>query len=196
MGAVVEHKVLHISEADPDFAVIPQDENFLRVDLACGDRKREGFVGVDIAPLPSVDIVCDLSVFPWPFKDGEVGEMNASHYIEHVASLIDFFNEAHRVMAPNGLLHIAAPYYSSMRAWQDPTHRNAISEASFAYYSQKWLKENRLEHYRITADFEMVACRYVFSPEFVSRSSEALEYARKHSINVVNDIEVTLRAIK
>ena len=55
-----------------------------RIDLACGQNKREGFIGVDIVSAPGVDIVHDLNVYPWPFEDNSVDEINCSHYIEHI----------------------------------------------------------------------------------------------------------------
>jgi len=56
----------------------------VKVDIACGQNKREGFIGIDIAPAKEVDIVHNLNVYPWPFEDNEVDEFNCSHYIEHI----------------------------------------------------------------------------------------------------------------
>ena len=36
----------------------------IKLDIACGANKREGFIGVDIAPGHGVDHVCDLEQFP------------------------------------------------------------------------------------------------------------------------------------
>lgn len=56
----------------------------IKIDLACGDNKREGFIGVDIFNGPSVDIVHDLNIYPYPFEDESVDEINCSHYLEHI----------------------------------------------------------------------------------------------------------------
>ena len=58
--------------------------NELKLDLACGDHKREGFIGIDIAETESVDHVLDLRVFPWPIESESAEEINCSHYIEHI----------------------------------------------------------------------------------------------------------------
>lgn len=55
-----------------------------KIDLACGDNKREGFFGIDIADIDSVDFVWDLNKYPWPIESNSVEELNCSHYIEHV----------------------------------------------------------------------------------------------------------------
>lgn len=164
----------------------------LRIDLACGQRKREGFIGVDYVKGKGIDIVHDLEVYPWPFKDNSVDEVNISHYIEHVRDLVKFMNELHRVMKPSAECSIVAPYYSSIRAWQDPTHVRAISEATFLYFNQEWMKANGLDHYGITADFDF-SYGYSIDPAWQNRSEESRNFAIRHYINVVSDIQVVLK---
>jgi hypothetical protein len=114
----------------------------LKLSLACGDNKPEGFKGVDIVKTASVDYVQDLMKFPWSqFKDNSVDEVEISHYIEHIPHgdgfndpFFNFFDEVYRILKPaefdpanpniplKGFATIVSPYYSSMRAWQDPTH--------------------------------------------------------------------------
>jgi predicted SAM-dependent methyltransferase len=161
----------------------------IRYDLGAGKNKQEGFRGVDI--MPGSDIVADLNK-PWKFaKDGTVDELYSSHTIEHVDDLIHFFNEAHRILKPEGRLTIIAPYYSSVRCWQDPTHKHAISEHSLLYYNKAWRDQNGLDHYPITADFDF-SFGYAFYPEWQNRSEEARAFAIKYYINVVSDLQATL----
>ena len=56
-------------EADSDFSRRVDDVDLVRVDLACGKRKKEGFIGVDKVATEQTDKVHDLMVFPWPFAD-------------------------------------------------------------------------------------------------------------------------------
>ena len=61
----------HISKVDEDCGVIEKDEEkkpALRLDLACGNSKREGFIGVDISVDTQADYICDLDEYPWRFK--------------------------------------------------------------------------------------------------------------------------------
>jgi hypothetical protein len=45
----------------------------LKLDLGCGTKKLEGYLGVDKVKLEGVDLVLDLdSTKPWPWKDGSV----------------------------------------------------------------------------------------------------------------------------
>lgn len=162
-----------------------------RLDVACGQNKTPGFFGVDIADEEGVDVVWDLEKFPWPFPDNSVDELVCNHYIEHTKDLIAFMNELHRIMVPGGQALIRAPYYNSMRAWQDPTHTRAISEATFLYYNQDWLKANKLNHYPITANFDF-NFGYDFTPDWAMRSEESRAFAVRHYTNVVSDIQAIL----
>lgn len=169
--------------------LIPQP---LKLDLGCGGNKREGFIGVDIAKLPSVDIVQDLTKFPWPFKDNSVDEAHCSHYVEHTPNLMAFMNEVYRILKPGGQIMIIAPYYNSMRCWQDPTHLRAISEATFLYYNKKWRDDNKLGHYPIACDFDYSYGYNISNPRWQTANEEARNFAIRHYVNVVDDIQAVL----
>lgn len=161
----------------------------LRYDLGAGNNKQEGFRGVDI--MPGSDIVADLNK-PWKFaKDNSVDELYCSHFVEHVDDLMHFFNEAHRVLKPGCNLTIIAPYYSSVRCWQDPTHKHAISENSLLYYNKAWREQNGLQHYPITADFDF-SYGFAYDPVWQNRSEEARAFAQRFYINVIMDLQATL----
>lgn len=169
------------------FALLPP----FRLDIACGQNKTEGFFGVDVARSEGVDLVYDLEKFPWPFPDNSVDEVICSHYIEHTKDLISFMNELYRILKSGARATINAPYYNSMRAWQDPTHTRAISEATFLYYNKEWLTQNKLNHYPIKCDFDF-SYGYNITPDWATRAEEARAFAIRHYTNVVSDIVVTL----
>lgn len=170
------------------------DRNYptpLRLDLACGDRKEPGFVGVDNIKTSAVDVLHDLEVYPWPFDDDSVDEIRCIHYIEHVKDIMKFVDEMYRVMKVGSQALLFAPYYSSVRAWQDPTHIRPISEFSFLYYNKAWRISNKLDHYPIKSDFDFTY-GYALHPEWVNRSEDAQQFAIKFYINVIQDIQVVL----
>lgn len=161
----------------------------LRLDIACGKNKKTGFTGVDI--WEGADIVADLEKFPWPFEDNSVDEIFCSHYIEHTPDLISFANEIYRIMKVGAKAEIIAPYYSSIRAWQDPTHLRAISENTFLYFNKDWRVLNKLDHYPVVADFDFESS-YVIDPAWKNKSDDELKFAIKYYINVVSDIRTIL----
>ncbi len=161
----------------------------LQLDIACGKNKKRGFTGVDI--WDGADIVANLEKFPWPFEDNSVDEIFCSHYIEHTPDLISFANELYRIMKVGARAEIIAPYYSSIRAWQDPTHLRAISENTYLYFSKEWRTINKLDHYPITADFDF-ECNYHLDQDWQGKSDDEVRFAIKYYINVVSDIRAVL----
>lgn len=169
----------------------------MKLDIACGQNKQKGFLGVDIAPGPGVDFVWDLEKYPWePFKDNSFDEIYVSHYAEHTLDLMKFMNEIWRISENDAKVTIVGPYYTSIRAWQDPTHTRVLSEATWLYYSKAWREANKLDHYPITADFSVSQMVVFFNPPWDKKSEEARQFAQQHYWNVVSDIFVELKVIK
>lgn len=183
-----------ISVAD-DFTTMKR-ESLVKVDLACGQNKADGYIGIDNEKLDSVDIVHNLSIYPWPFSDNSIYEFRCSHYVEHCRDLVKFMEEAWRCLIPGGIIDITAPYYSSIRAWQDPTHVRGITEITFLYFCRELTKASKLDHYTGRCNFEVMTKVLHFNVEYESRSTEAREYAMRHFINVVDDIQFILRKIE
>ena len=183
----------------------------MKLNLACGEKKREGWVNVDISPDCDPDEVVNLFNFPWainlhpmgrgiitPFvEENSIDEIYCSHFIEHIGDeLIPFMEECYRVLKPDGIAHFEMPYYTSIRAWQDPTHKRPISEFTFHYFNQKWLKEQGIGHYNIKADFKIETISYHYPPELKDMPKDELMSLQHHAWNTVMDFEVILKAIK
>jgi len=58
--------------------------NELKLDLASGQNRTEGYFGVDIAPGDNVDAVVDLTQFPWPIESDSAEDIVCNHYVEHI----------------------------------------------------------------------------------------------------------------
>lgn len=213
----------------------------LKLNLACGEKKRDGWMNVDISEDCKPDHVIDLLMTPWKcnlhsgFKledwrkrlkltddlatrnlfvgesewidkynaapnflgDNTISEIYCSHFIEHIGEeLIPFMEECFRVLEPDGKAHFEMPYYTSIRAWQDPTHKRPISEFTFHYFNKEWLKSQGIGHYNIKADFKIEEIRYHYPNGMQGMGEEELKYMREHAWNTVADFEVILKAIK
>ena len=104
-------------------------------------------------------------------------------------------NEVWRILKPGAVATFISPYYSSVRAWQDPTHKQTISENTYLYYNQEWMKNNGLSHYGIKANFNIMGFEYHINEDFKDVKGADLEYAAKHMINVYDDIKATLKKV-
>lgn len=122
-----------------------KDKAGIRLDIGCGANKQPGFVGMDIQPLPGVDIVHDWLKFPWPIENESVLQAIASHVVEHIPrviyrdgetrwTFIEFMNEVWRVLKPDCQFAIVVPYCISMGYYQDPTHVNPCNERTWLYF--------------------------------------------------------------
>lgn len=185
-----------VYDVDPDYSAVNSSTVIRKLDLGCGDRKEPGFLGVDHVALPGVDLVVNLENYPWDIESDSVFELRASHYVEHVKDLKSFMEECYRILVHGGLFTIICPYYTSIRAFQDYTHVRPISENTFIYFNQPWLKSQLLNHYGVEADFDIDVVKYIYGPNWEARGTEAREWARIHYVNVVSDIITVLRVVK
>ena len=127
----------------------------IRLDIGCGRSKLKGTVGVDIVPLPGVDIVADLNT-GLPFGDGTVDAIYTSHTLEHVDNFVGVMEELWRICRPDALVHIWVPHASCPFAtWIDPTHRRGMTIETFSYFNPA---ANHLSYYS-RARFEIVHAR-------------------------------------
>ncbi|OIP76652.1 MAG: hypothetical protein AUK48_05515 [Oscillatoriales cyanobacterium CG2_30_44_21] len=111
--------------------------NRLCIDLGCGDWKPEGFIGVDIAPRPNVDVVANLNS-RFPFPDSSADVIRAYDVIEHLQDRIHTMNELWRVAKPDGVIDIRVPSTDGRGAFQDPTHISFWNINSFMYYCAEY----------------------------------------------------------
>jgi SAM-dependent methyltransferase len=62
-----------------------QEKAQVHIDLGCGENKRPGSIGVDFRQVRGVDIVENLSKFPWKnIPSGIADTVTASHLLEHI----------------------------------------------------------------------------------------------------------------
>lgn len=106
----------------------------MRLNLGCGSQPMDGYVNVDSWHQPGVDVVHDLDVFPWPWKDGEAEEIRAFDIYEHVDYPLEFMGECHRILQPGATLFIHTGHWRDMSSYTDPTHKRFLTEESFDYW--------------------------------------------------------------
>jgi SAM-dependent methyltransferase len=107
----------------------------VKLNLGAGSRVLDGYVNVDQAQLPGIDLAFDLDMpVPWPWADASVTMIEAKDIFEHVRDPVHFMVQCHRILRPNGTLHIRTPHMSSPDSWTDPTHVRHCNEHSFDFW--------------------------------------------------------------
>lgn len=98
--------------------------------------KKPGDIFCDIREFDGIDVVHDLNVLPWPFRDNCVTHISCIHVVEHLDSLIDFMNECHRILLPGCSVYIETPLAGGDPDLEhaDPTHKRCFRPYSFFNY--------------------------------------------------------------
>jgi predicted SAM-dependent methyltransferase len=96
----------------------------IKLNLGSGRRPRPGYVNVDKVGAP--DLRWDLEVFPWPWGDDTVSEINLSHVLEHLGATTEIYfgiwKEMYRVCAAGALVHITVPHPRNVYIMTDTSH--------------------------------------------------------------------------
>lgn len=108
----------------------------MKLNLGAGSRAKHGYVNVDAAEMPGIDVVHDLDVFPWPFADGSADGIEAFDVFEHVDNPVGFMTECWRVLKPGGEVYIHTTYWRSKNCYTDPTHKRFCTKRTFDYWIQ------------------------------------------------------------
>lgn len=186
-------------------------DEVIRLDIGCGSRKKDGFVGVDQFSMPGVDVVLNVvgkgedgKFLAWPWADNTVDEIHSSHFVEHLdfnrhnPERVHFYNEAFRVMKPGAKMAIIVPHWASNRAYGDFTHADKpVSEMSFYYLKQAWRDVNA-PHTDVKWNPAGYACDfdatwgYSFSPELGVRHPDHVQFALQNYKEAAQDLHATL----
>lgn len=108
------------------------DMREMRLHLGCGENYREGWTNVDCVKSVNPDQVVNLDETPWPWKDGSIAKIYASHVFEHLESVEDALRECARILIPNGVLVVELPI--GVNAVADPDHEHVLTWRTPDYY--------------------------------------------------------------
>ena len=126
-----------------------------KLNLGCGTDIREGWVNLDSAALPGVDVVHDINSLPLPFAADSFDEIVCQDILEHIADYTPLLKELHRVLAPGGMLRVRVPHFTSKNNFTDPTHRRMFSSATFDFFT-KGTRWHKARHYYFDFSFSSI----------------------------------------
>jgi len=114
----------------------------LKLNIGCGNKVIEGFLGVDKFPCSAAEYICDIENEKLPFNNNSVDEVILDNLIEHIKDIPLIFEELIRVCCKGAKIKIITPHFSSLSSWIDPTHVHHLSYFSFDHF-----EKNSLSHY-------------------------------------------------
>jgi len=108
---------------------------YVKLNLGCGNKKKDGFLGVDRYPCDAANLICDVSK-PLPFQDDSVDEVYMDNVIEHLYDIPTLMREVVRISKRGSCVTIITPHFSSLASWRDPTHVHHLSYFSFDHFEK------------------------------------------------------------
>ena len=120
--------------------------------------------------------------------------INDASFLRPVDGLIKFMNEVYRILKPGGRILIVCPYYTSVRAFGDPSHVRFINDMSFSYFNKQWRESANIPEYGINCNFD-IKLSYRISNDMALKSEEVRQKAFVHDWNTIEDIIVELTKI-
>lgn len=107
-----------------------------KLNLGCGDFKKEGYINSDISVRTEPDILMNLDHIPYPFKDNEFDLIEADHVLEHLSEPFEVMKELNRILKTGGRLEIRVPHFS--RALSHPQHKSGFDVTFPKYFDDKF----------------------------------------------------------
>ena len=138
----------------------------MKINIGCGSQIKDGFIGVDILQFPGVDIVHDLNIFPYPFKDNQIEEIWMDQVLEHLSEPLKVVEELHRICKKDAVITIGVPYFRSFYATIDPTHKNFFGLNWFNYFDPNHIYCQKYKYSKA----EFIITKIEFDRESTSKS--------------------------
>ena len=185
----------------------------MKLNLGCGMNKMSGHINVDKFPQCQPDLVMDMEVTPWTFKDSEVEGIVLNHVLEHIGKDVDVFfgvmKEMYRVCKNGAIIEINVPHPRHDNFINDPTHVRIITPDLMTLFSKKkcqmWKETNasnsQLALY-LDVDFEMVSANIIIEERYMAKlqsgamTQDAYSEIYKTCNNVASEFRIKLKVVK
>jgi len=187
------------------------EKKLTKIELGCGSKKSEGYIGIDRFALPDVDIVADLDQ-GIPFDADSVDAIYASHSLEHLADIEFIMNEIYRVAKNKAILMILAPYYFQTLNMANFYHKLVFSEDTFRFltpYETSMISPEEyicpgIDKYGLSHSdnsmsdiaFELLYREFFYYEEYRNLSEQEKLHARKTFLNVCDQFYIALAVNK
>jgi len=127
-----------------------------KLELGCGELKKDGYYGVDKINTEETDQVVNLDQEKWCLPENHFTDVRAKDLFEHLDNPVQFMENLYDIMAEDGTAWIQAPHRSSQN-WTDPTHKRLTGYRTIGYY---FTEAGKYSYYS-DAEFEVVQNKIV-----------------------------------
>lgn len=109
-----------------------------KLNLGSGEVYKDGYVNLDWNTVAKADVYHNLNLLPYPFEDNTFDEIIAHHILEHLDRPFQVMKELHRILKPNGILHIQVPHFS--RGFTHAEHAHGFDISFPKYFDKNFTK--------------------------------------------------------
>ena len=114
----------------------------MKLNIGCGNKKINGYIGVDKFKCHAADYICDVENEKLPFEENSITSIILDNVIEHFYDIPKVIDELVRVSQKGANIKIITPHFSSLSSWIDPTHIHHLS-----YFSLDHFEKQSVSHY-------------------------------------------------
>ena len=166
----------------------------MRLDIGCGPNKRSGFTGIDRVASPGVDIVHNLTVFPWPIERDSAEEIVLFDVLEHLPDTVGTMNEIWRISRSGCRVEILYPYWRSFGAYSDPTHVRFFNEYMIDYFLRPGTTRRNENRYAYYTDkyWKLISRELITYPGLRWIPAKTLSFISRHSVDVIHGIRLVI----
>lgn len=173
----------------------------MKLNAGCGTRIMPDCINLDIVFLEGVDVIHDLTHFPYPFRDNSFEEIYMINVLEHLPDTMGTMDELYRISQPACLLHIRVPYWNCKDFSTDPTHVRSFNENTFGFFDPR-SKHCQTRPYYSKARFEVLEIGYYIClrNQWIlvrdKRLKAGLAFLATYLCNIIRLLQVELKALK
>lgn len=142
----------------------------VRIEIGCGQTRRENTIGIDRIDLPSVDIVADIENGLSFLPNNSVDEIYSTSCFEHIHNFENLMREIVRVLKPTGRANIFVPHFSNPYFYSDPTHVRFFGLYSFYYFvDSKYQLKRKVPAFYFDFKIKITSHKLIFGSPFPLR---------------------------
>ncbi|MEW9701736.1 class I SAM-dependent methyltransferase [Paenibacillus sp. SI8] len=171
----------------------------MKIDLGCGANKHPHYFGIDLRPMPGVDLVCDINR-PLPLPDDSVYFVMASRSLCYVNDLMAVMAELYRICTHKSIVCILAPYAHSFPHMSNPFIKQKFDEYTPRYVTSHFFQpphgpicpplSGYMPDLPVPIDFRLLQMEFFYQSPFQQPlyDPDELEVLKSLQANVVNEI--------
>lgn len=170
-------------------------------------------MNVDLSPVCSPDMVCDLESLPWPWPDDSIEAVYFNHSLEHLGqssrTFLGIMKELYRICRNDAVIEINVPHPRHDNFINDPTHVRIITPELLRLFDRQlndeWKRQRvantPLAHY-LDVDFVLRSTRMVLEEPYSAQYADGLlsdadlATMSREMNNVISELKMSIVARK